>query len=133
MLILCCIFAGCFLCSLFKGKNSVSCPSPGFPRTEPADFKSLMLYILLVIRSNEIWPLWFSKQMLEDLSFSCRLSSMVFCFSPLIVPMAPDLCWPEIWGLTPHNVSAPSTLFDVACSLQLVVEFVLPVTDVTAV
>ena len=65
---------GCFLCCLFKSRDSVSSHPLCSPRPEPADFE---FQVLNSIDYKNLWnspPLVFKAKCYGDLSSPCRLS-----------------------------------------------------------
>lgn len=61
LLFICYISMGCFLCYLFMGGNSVSSHPLALPELSPLIFINSRFYILLVIITHKIRPLWFSE------------------------------------------------------------------------
>lgn len=122
---------GVICCAICKGKDSVSCcplalPELSllilkYPELSPADWKTCKVKLS-----------WLSKPSVmgirlpsaDPLCLGCLVWGL-FLFSVLVVscPFVVTLTR----SLVPDHVSAPPTFFDVASSLQLTVESVLPV------
>lgn len=85
-LLLSCISLAYLLCCPLKGRDSTSYHPPSTLRAKPTDFQSSRLYILLVVRTHEIWSLW----------FSITNAMGIVCFSPFSMPAYPSLWWPYL-------------------------------------
>lgn len=117
LLPLSCISAGCSLCST-KGRDSASYCLPFSLRIPSTVFYSSMLYLSLVVRTQEIWPILIfsicvSKQSLilifkskcyRHFSSSYSLSSVPTCLLSHSMPETPSLWWSDPQGLSYHWV-----------------------------
>ena len=132
-LLLCCIFGGCLLCCLLEGRDSNSSCPPSSLRANPADFFLIpgfeyhWLYEL-----TKLGPLVFKAKRYEDSASPCGLMDVGVCFSPLSVPQCLSLpqTVPQV-PLLANCIPALPTLFHVASSVHVVVEFILPVFGLT--
>lgn len=84
-------------------------------------FQAFSPIIVRTHKGNSCFQIWF----LWGLSSLCRFPGVIVCFSLLSVLVASSL--PRWVCLARHCISALPTPFDVAFTLPLVVEFLVPV------